>query len=95
MPTAVVKRYWEWLSIEFPYCVCGALREAFHHIIHLNNQRITKDDLLVIGLCSRCHQGKGGVHDLGGERLFMEATGWDLVGLSVLRRHNFEVRHAR
>jgi hypothetical protein len=49
--------------------------------------------MLVIGLCQPCHQGKGGVHDSGGERQFLEATGWDLVGLSVLRRHNFEVRN--
>jgi hypothetical protein len=92
MATAAVKRYWEWLALEFPLCVCGRLRECFHHIIHLNGQRITKDDLLVIGLCQPCHQGKGGVHDSGGERQFLQATGWDLVQLAVLRRHNFEVR---
>ena len=87
-----VKRYWNWLEQEHPDCVCGRLRECFHHIIHINCQRITKDDMLVVGLCRECHQGNGGVHDLGGERQFMEATGWNLVELAVLRRHNFEVR---
>lgn len=93
MPTAAAKRYWEWAALEFPLCVCGAVRQCFHHIIHVNRQRITKDDFLVIGLCQPCHQGKGGVHDLGGERQFQEATGWNLVELAVLRRHDFEVRN--
>lgn len=91
MATAAVKRYWEWLELEFPQCVCGAVRQCFHHIIHVNWQRITKDDFLVIGLCQKCHQGKGGVHDLGGERQFSEVTGWNLVELAVLRRHDWEV----
>jgi hypothetical protein len=90
---AMERRYRDWLSLEHPSCVCGAPAEHHHHIIHLNNQRITKDEMLVIGLCSNCHQhGDNAVHRLGGERQFMEATGWDLVGLSVLRRHNWEVR---
>ena len=90
MPSAAIKRYWNWLALEFPLCVCGATREAFHHIIHVNRQRITKDDMLVVGLCQRCHQGKGGVHDLGGERQYLEKTGWNLVEIAVLRRHNWE-----
>jgi len=92
MPSAAVKRYWDWLEHEHPLCVCARPRECFHHIIHVNGQRITKDDMLVIGLCRGCHQGNGGVHDLGGERQFRESTGLDLVQLAVLRRHNFEVR---
>ncbi len=92
MATAAVKRYWEWLALEHPLCVCGRERQSFHHIIHLNRQRITNDDMLVIGLCQPCHQGKGGVHDLGGERQFHEATGWNLVELATLRRHDFEAR---
>jgi hypothetical protein len=92
MASAAVKRYWDWLSLAHSSCVCGAMATCLHHIIHLNGQRITKDDMLVIGLCQPCHQGKGGVHDLGGERQFQEATGWDLVELATLRRHNFEVR---
>ena len=94
MPIAAVKRYWEWLSHEFPFCVCGAVRECFHHIIHVNGQRISKDDMLVIGLCAECHQnGPQALHRLGGERQFLQETGWDLVQLSVLRRHDFEVKH--
>lgn len=93
MATAAVKRYWEWLALEYPLCVCGRLRESFHHIIHLNGQRITNDDMLVIGLCRDCHQGNGGIHDSGGERQFEEKTGWNLVHLSVLRRHDFEMRN--
>jgi hypothetical protein len=92
MPSAAVRRYWEYLESEHPFCVCGAVRQCFHHIIHLNGQRITKDDMLVIGLCQLCHQGKGGVHDCGGEEQFLQKTGWNLVHLSMLRRHNFEVR---
>lgn len=95
MKPAAVKRYWSWLELEHPLCVCGAVRQCFHHIIHVNGQRITKDHMLVIGLCQPCHQGKGGVHDLGGERQFLQATGWDLVQMSALRRHNWEVRHGR
>jgi predicted HNH restriction endonuclease len=73
--------------------VCGAPAEHHHHIIHLNEQRITKDEMLVIGLCSNCHTNANqSVHRLGGERQFQEATGWNLVELAVLRRHNFEVR---
>ena len=94
MPSAAVKRYWEWLANEFPRCVCGSHRECFHHIIHVNRQRITKDDMLVVGLCTGCHQtGKYSVHQLGGERQFLEVTGLDLVQLAVLRRHNFEIRN--
>jgi len=92
MATAAVKRYWEWLALEHPLCVCGAMRQSFHHIIHLNGQRFTNDDMLVIGLCQPCHQGNGGIHDLGGEQQFLEATGWNLVHLAALRRHDFEVR---
>lgn len=86
------RRYRDWVTLEHPYCVCGAPVEAHHHIIHVNNQRITKDEMLVIGLCQKCHQGQGGVHDLGGERKFHQTTGWNLVHLAVLRRHDFEVR---
>lgn len=90
--TAAERRYRDWVSRTYPDCVCGAPAEHHHHIIHLNNQRITKDEMLVIGLCNQCHQhGEQAVHRLGGERLFMEATGWNLVELAVLRRHNFEV----
>jgi 5-methylcytosine-specific restriction endonuclease McrA len=90
--TAAERRYRDWLSREHPDCVCGARAEHHHHIIHLNNQRITKDEMLVIPLCQQCHQGKGGVHDLGGERQFLEQTGWNLVELAVLRRHDWELR---
>jgi hypothetical protein len=93
MGTAAVKRYWDHLEQTYPYCVCGRPREQFHHIIHLNWQRITKDEMLVIGLCQPCHTGPGGVHLLGGEKQFLEATGHDLVHLATLRRHNFEVRN--
>jgi hypothetical protein len=80
--------------LEHPLCVCGAVRQQFHHIIHLNGQRITKDDMLVIGLCDRCHNGsKQSVHALGGERQFLQETGWDLVQLAALRRHNWEIRN--
>lgn len=94
MPSVAAKRYWNYLEQTHADCVCGRRRECFHHIIHVNWQRITKDDMLVIGLCQQCHQGNGGVHDLGGEQQFHEATGHDLVQLAVLRRHNFEVRNA-
>jgi len=89
---AAHRRYYTWLCTEHPDCVCGGPYQQLHHIIHVNHQRITKDDFLVVGLCRECHQGKGGVHDLGGEAQFLEATGHDLVHLAVLRRHNWEVR---
>jgi hypothetical protein len=91
---AAERRYRDWISTEHPSCVCGAPADHHHHIIHLNNQRITKDEMLVIGLCHRCHTGSDvSVHALGGERQFFETTGWNLVEIAVLRRHNFEVRH--
>lgn len=91
--TAAERRYRDWVSREYPDCVCGAPAEHHHHIIHLNGQRITKDEMLVIGLCHLCHTGCAeSVHQLGGERQFHDATGWNLVELAVLRRHNFEVR---
>lgn len=90
---AAQRRYRDWLTLEHPDCVCGAPAEHHHHIIHLNGQRITKDEMLVIGLCHRCHQGESGVHGLGGERQFMEKTGWNLVEIAALRRHDFEVRN--
>jgi hypothetical protein len=90
---AAERRYREWIAREYPECLCGAERQHFHHIIHLNFQRITKDEMLVIGLCHRCHNGgDASVHALGGERQFLETTGLDLVQLSVLRRHDWEVR---
>ena len=93
---AFVKHYRQWLADEYPYCVCGAPREQIHHIIHLNGQRITKDEMLVIGLCASCHQhGPQAVHKLGGEQQFLEATGWNLVHLAALRRHNYEVQVLR
>jgi hypothetical protein len=88
------RRYRDDLSRDHPDCVCGALAESHHHIIHLNGQRITKDEMLVVPLCRNCHQGKGGVHDCGGERQFLATTGHDLVHLAVLRRHNWEVANA-
>lgn len=85
-----IQRYWD--SLDDP-CVCGAPAEHVHHIIHVNWQRITKDDWLVVKLCAVCHEdGNQSVHRLGGEAKFLEATGHDLVHLSVLRRHNYEVR---
>lgn len=89
---AAQRRYRDWVTLEHPLCICGAPVQSHNHIIHVNEQRITKDEFLVIGLCQKCHQGKGGVHDLGGERQFLEKTGWNLVELAVLRRHNWEVR---
>lgn len=90
MPSAAIKRYWDSLP---DWCPCGARSEAVHHIIHVNGQRITKDDWLVIKLCAKCHQnGELAVHRLGGERQFLERTGWDLVQWAVLNRHNYEVR---
>lgn len=93
MPSAAVQRYWDSLPA---YCeVCGKAEPSIHHIIHVNGQRISKDDMLVVKLCHGCHQGKGGVHDLGGEGRFLEATGWNLVEIAVLRRHDFETRQMR
>jgi hypothetical protein len=90
MASAAVQRYWDWLP---EWCVCGNLAECVHHIIHVNGQRITKDDWLVVKLCSNCHQnGATAVHRLGGERQFLETTGWDLVQIAILNRHNFEVK---
>lgn len=90
MTRAAVKRYWDSLPQQCE--VCGASEPSIHHIIHVNRQRITKDDMLVVKLCRNCHQGSGGVHDLGGERQFQKATGWNLVELAVLRRHDWELR---
>lgn len=89
---AAERRYRDHIAIEYPDCVCGAPAEHQHHIWHVNHQRITKDEMLVVGLCHRCHTGKGGVHDLGGERQFLEQTGWNLVEIAVLRRHDWEIR---
>jgi len=86
------RSYRDHIALRYPYCVCGAPVQQQHHIIHLNHQRITKDEMLVVGLCRNCHQGKGGVHDLGGEAQFLKATGHDLVHLAVLRRHDWEIR---
>ena len=93
MPSAAAKRYWDWLPDS---CPCGAPSEHIHHIIHVNHQRITKDYMLVVKLCAACHQnGRNAVHRLGGERQYLEATGYDLVHLSILNRHDFEVRNGR
>lgn len=93
MPSAAIKRYWDWLDEE---CVCGARSEHVHHIIHVNGQRITKDDWLVVKLCANCHQqGDESVHQLGGEQQFLERTGWNLVHLAALRRHDYEIRVLR
>lgn len=87
MASAAVKRYWDWLDNE---CVCGARSECVHHVIHVNHQRITKDDWLVIKLCTKCHTS---LHGMGGDRQFGESLGLDMVHLATLRRHNFEVKH--
>ncbi len=86
MATAAVKRYWDWLP---DVCPCGAMSECIHHIIHVNWQRITKDDWLVCKLCNDCHRT---LHGVGGDRVFRESHGHDTVHLAVLNRHNFEVR---
>jgi hypothetical protein len=89
MPTAAVKAYWDWLPDQ---CLCGAPAKHPHHIIHLNGQRITKDDWLIVKLCDACHvNDDASVHRLGGEAQFLERTGWDLVHWAVLNRHNYEV----
>jgi hypothetical protein len=91
MPTAAVKRYWDWLPDQ---CVCGAPAEQVHHIIHVRGQRITKDDWLVVKLCFGCHQkDKHSIHRLGGEQQFLDVHGIDLVQTAVLNRHNYEVRY--
>lgn len=85
MTTAAIKRYWGQLPDE---CPCGAMAADVHHIIHLNWQRITKDDWLVCKLCAACHRL---LHSVGGDRQFEEQTGISTVHLAVLRRHNWEV----
>lgn len=84
--SAALQRYWDWLP---DLCPCGAVSECVHHIIHVNWQRITKDDWLVCKLCAACHRK---LHALGGDRQFEEKTGLSTVHLAVLNRHNFEVR---
>lgn len=86
MATAAVKRYWDWLD---DVCPCGSPSQQIHHIIHVNRQRITKDDMLVCKLCARCHNL---LHYLGGDRQFEEHTGHSTVHLAMLNRHNFEVK---
>lgn len=89
MPSAAVKRYWEWLPRTC--VVCGA-EAVIHHIMHVNFQRISKDDMLVAPLCPAHHNmGKDSVHLLGGERQFLAHHGIDLVQWAVLNRHNYEV----
>jgi hypothetical protein len=91
MANVSVQRYWDSLPDQCE--VCGAVNPSIHHIIHVNRQRITKDDMLVVKLCGHCHQtSKDSVHQLGGERQFLAKTGWNLVELAVLRRHDWEVR---
>ena len=91
MPSAAVKRYWDWLE-RFACQACGAPADHIHHIMHVLRQRISKDDWLVVRLCSGCHQhGETAVHRLGGERKVLEAGGPDLVQIAVMNRHNFEV----
>lgn len=87
MPTAAAKRYWDHLPNE---CVCGAPSECIHHVIHVNHQRITKDDMLVIKLCEPCHRT---LHASGGDRQYGELHGLDMVHLATLRRHDWEVRN--
>ena len=87
--SAALERYWDSLPDE---CVCGAPSEQVHHIIHVNGQRITKDDWLVVKLCSRCHSS---LHSLGGDDKFYRATDWNVVHIAVLNRHNHEVYHLR
>lgn len=84
------RRYRDDVATEYPYCVCGAPVKQQHHIIHLNGQRITKDEMLVVGLCDVCHRL---LHSLGGDRQFEEKTGHSTVHLAVLRRHDWEVRN--
>lgn len=84
---AAVRRYWD--SLE-NVCVCGAPSEQVHHIIHVNDQRITKDDWLVVKLCSECHRN---LHASGGDWQFGERAGVEMVHLATLRRHNWEVRN--
>lgn len=86
MASAAVKRYWDWLD---DCCPCGCMAECVHHIIHVNGQRITKDDWLVVRLCNNCHRD---LHAMGGDRQFEQETGLSTVHLAVLNRHNFEVR---
>lgn len=88
MTSAAVRRYWD--SLE-SVCVCGAPSEQVHHIIHVNGQRITKDDMLVLKLCDGCHRT---LHALGGDRQFGEERNLEMVHLATLRRHNWEVRNA-
>jgi hypothetical protein len=89
MKSAAIQRYWDWLP---DVCPCGALSECVHHIIHVNWQRITKDDWLVCKLCNACHRL---LHSLGGDRQFEEQTGHSTVHLAILNRHNYEVREMR
>jgi hypothetical protein len=84
--SATVKEYWDWLPNA---CPCGCDSECVHHVIHVNRQRITKDDWLVVKLCNNCHRD---LHTAGGDRQFEEQTGLSTVHLALLNRHNFEVR---
>jgi hypothetical protein len=86
MRSAAIQQYWDWLPNE---CPCGAVSECVHHVIHVNWQRITKDDWLVVKLCNACHRL---LHRLGGDWQFEEHTGHSTVHLATLRRHDYETR---
>lgn len=89
MPTAAVKRYWDWLP---SVCVLCGGEAVIHHIMHVNYQRISKDDWLVAPLCPQHHNmGNDSVHALGGERPFLARHGVDLVHWSILNRHKYEI----
>ena len=89
MATAAVKRYWDWLE---DVCPCGRMSECVHHVIHVNWQRITKDDWLVVKLCNACHLA---LHAAGGDRKFEEQTGVSTVHLAALNRHDYEIRQRK
>lgn len=93
-PNARQKRYWD--SLLRVCVVCGReTHQTPHHILaDAPGKTKRRDHMLVVMLHPGCHTDNDvSVHKMGSEAAFLEATGVDLVGISVRNRDNWEASH--
>jgi len=57
-------------------CLICEMPTNIHHLLRCPWARIKRQHDAVVPLCWDHHQGQGGVHDHGDERLFFELWGW-------------------
>ncbi len=76
-PTPNAEEQWHEDRLKkLPCFGCGRFGGFAHHVMtDFPGKRWRRDHRYQLPICHGCHQGKGGIHDLGSERKWLERMG--------------------